>query len=297
MASQNHKFSGTGVAMVTPFNADHSIDFDGLARLIDFLLDNKTEYLVLMGTTGENATISKEEKTELLAFVKKQIKGRCPLVYGIGGNNTVEVLNTISQTDFTGVDALLSVSPYYNKPIQEGIYQHFMRIADVSPVPVILYNVPGRTGSNMSAATILRLAYDHKNIIAVKEASGNLDQITEIIRKKPEDFMVISGDDNLSLHMILLGADGVISVVANALPLEYGDLIRYALKGDFIKARENHFRIFDFVNAIFSDGSPGGIKSALKTMKICNDYVRLPLVNVSADTHNYLAKLLKPFGY
>lgn len=288
-----HKLRGTGVAMVTPFRQDLSIDFESLDKLIDFLIAKKVEYLVLMGTTGESATLNKSEKQSILKHVINKIAGRCPLVYGMGGNNTTELIESIQSTDFEGIDALLSVSPYYNKPQQEGIYQHYIKVADASPVPVILYNVPGRTGSNMTSATTLRLASDHKNIIAIKEASGNLDQITDIIRHKPDDFMVISGDDNLSIHMIMLGAEGVISVVANALPFEYSNLIRYALNSEYDKARELHFKLFDFVNALFADGSPAGIKAALKSLNLCSDYLRLPMVKVNPEIEEKIKKLLK----
>lgn len=288
-----HKLRGTGVAMVTPFRQDLSIDFESLDKLIDFLIAKKVEYLVLMGTTGESATLNKSEKQSLLKHVINKIAGRCPLVYGMGGNNTTELIESIQSTDFEGIDALLSVCPYYNKPQQEGIYQHYIKVADASPVPVILYNVPGRTGSNMTSATTLRLASDHKNIIAIKEASGNLDQITDIIRHKPDDFMVISGDDNLSIHMIMLGAEGVISVVANALPFEYSNLIRYALNSEYDKARELHFKLFDFVNALFADGSPAGIKAALKSLNLCSDYLRLPMVKVNPENEEKIKKLLK----
>lgn len=275
------RFYGTGVAMVTPFGADGQVDYPALSNLINYLIDGGVEYLVSLGTTGESATLSKDEKKKVFAFTAEVNKGRLPLVAGIAGNNTHEVVENIKHFDTTGYDAILSASPYYNKPSQEGIYQHYKAIAEASALPIILYNVPSRTGSNIAAETTIRLAHDFKNIIAIKEASGNFDQINQIMRDKPENFLMISGDDPVSLPMIALGAAGVISVVGNALPRQFSDMIRLCLKGDFKSAQKGHLDVIDFTRMMFAEGSPAGIKTALKQLGICGDTVRLPLVQVS----------------
>ena len=289
------KFKGTGVAIVTPFKADKSVDYDALERLVEHLVSNGIDYLVVQGTTGESVTLTKEEKKETLAFIQKINNGRIPVVLGIGGNCTATVVETLKTTDLTGVDAILSVSPYYNKPTQEGIYQHYKAIAEASPLPIILYNVPGRTSSNILASTTLRLARDFKNIIAVKEASGNLEQCMEIINNKPEGFLVISGDDALTLPIIASGGDGVISVIANAFPLGFSDMVRAALKADLHTAQKLHYKYFEMIHYLFVEGNPAGVKEALKILNITGDTVRLPLVNVGDMTYMKIKELIATY--
>ncbi len=291
-----NKFYGTGVAMVTPFKADGSVDFPGLKKLIDHIIDGGVEYLVSLGTTGETATLTKEEKQDIWDFTIETVAGRVPLVAGIGGNNTAEIEETLRNFNPEGFDAILSVSPYYNKPSQEGIYQHYKAIAEASPLPIILYNVPGRTGSMVSAETIIRLANDFKNIIAVKEASANFDQFNKIAKEKPEDFMLISGDDPITLPMIALGAVGVISVVGNALPKAFSTMVRMCLAGNFVEAQPLHYSLLEFTNLCFVEGNPAGVKSALKQLKVCDDYLRLPLVPVSSTTKDKIVKELNLFN-
>lgn len=290
-----NKFHGTGVAMVTPFNTDGSVDLEGLKRLINFQIDGGVQYLVSLGTTGEASTLSKEEKKSVWEFTKETVAGRVPLVAGIGGNSTSEVIQALEDFDSAGYDAILSVSPYYNRPTQEGIYQHYKAIAEATPLPVILYNVPARTGSNMTAETTLRLAHDFKNFIGVKEAAGNFDQFNKILRDKPEDFLFISGDDGVSLPLISMGAVGIISVVANAIPAIFSKMIGLCLEGKFKEAQVLHYKILEFTNSLFLEGNPGGVKDALKHLGICGDTLRLPLVNVgqslSATIKQELEKL------
>ena len=276
-----NKFYGTGVAMVTPFDADGQVDYQGLRNLVNYLIDGGVDYLVSLGTTGESATLSKEEKKKVWAFTAEVANGRIPLVAGIGGNNTHEVVGEVKGFDVSGYDAILSVSPNYNKPTQEGIYQHYKIIAETTPLPVILYNVPARTGSNVTAETTVRLAHDFKNIIGIKEASGIFDQVSQIMRDKPEDFLVISGDDAIALPVIALGGIGVISVVGNALPRQLSDMIRLCLDGEFKSAQKTHSALIDFTRMMFAEGNPAGVKTALKYMGVCGDTVRLPLVQVS----------------
>jgi 4-hydroxy-tetrahydrodipicolinate synthase len=275
------KFHGTGVAMVTPFDENGQVDYAGLRNLINYLIEGGVEYLVSLGTTGESVTLSKEEKKKIFAFTAEVNAGRAGLVAGIGGNNTFEVVQQVKEFDTKGYDAILSASPNYNKPTQEGIYQHYKAIAEASPLPIILYNVPARTGSNVTAETTVRLARDFKNIIGIKEASGIFDQLNQIIRDKPEDFLLISGDDPISLPMIALGGVGVISVVGNALPRQFSDMIRLCLKGDFKGAQHGHLSMIEFTRMMFVEGSPAGVKTALKSLGVCGDTVRLPLVQVS----------------
>lgn len=289
------KFRGTGVAIVTPFHKDETIDFTSLKKLIDFQIENKVDYIVALGTTGESATLNKDEKKALIEFVIETVDKRTPIVVGIGGNNTREVLKTIDSTEFENIDAILSVCPYYNKPTQEGIYQHYKAVATNSPAPVIMYNVPGRTGVNMSAETTLRLAKDFKNLFAVKEASGNLSQIMHIIKNKPENFMVISGDDGITLPMIAVGADGVISVTANAFPFDFSEMVRLALKSNISKAKEIHYKLLDIYDALFMEGSPGGIKAALDVMGLCKNHFKLPVVPVSKKTYDHIKQLIKQY--
>lgn len=292
-----NNLKGTGVAIVTPFTKNGAIDFPALEKLMEHIIGGGAEYLVLMGTTGESVTLSRPEKKALTEFVVEKVRRRVPIVLGVGGNCTSDVVLAIHGTAFRGIDAILSVAPYYNKPQQEGIYRHFMTVAEASPVPVILYNVPGRTGSNVTAATTLRLAIDSKNIIGIKEASGNLDQIGQIIRDRPAGFLVISGDDGLTLPLLALGADGVISVVANAFPKTFSDMVRFGLKNDFEKARKLHYSLTDFIQALFSDGSPGGVKAALEIMKICRNELRLPLVPVRKEIYQHIKSLLTKLPY
>lgn len=281
-----NKFYGTGVAIVTPFHADGQVDYDGLKSVINYLIDGGIEYIASLGTTGENATLSQEEKKKIWEYTAQVVAGRVGLIAGIGGNNTHEVVEQIKQFDIAGYDAILSASPAYNKPTQEGIYQHYKAIANNSPLPIILYNVPSRTCSNINAETTVRLAHDFKNIIGIKEASGNFDQFNQIMRDKPEDFLFISGDDPVTLPMMALGAVGVISVIGNALPRKFSDMIRLCLKGDFKAAQKTHSELIDFTRLMFTDGSPAGVKTALKQLGICGDALRLPLVQVSETTAN-----------
>lgn len=269
--------------MVTPFHEDGTIDYDGLRNLINYLIDGGVEYLVSLGTTGESVTLNSAEKKKVWAFTAEVVNGRVGLVAGIGGNNTHDVVEQIKQFDTKGYDAILSASPSYNKPTQEGIYQHYKAIAENTPLPIILYNVPGRTCSNITAETTIRLANDFKNIIGIKEASGNFDQFNQIMRDKPESFMLISGDDPVAFPMIALGAVGVISVIGNALPRRLSDMIRLCLKGDFKGAQKGHYDLIDFTRLMFIDGSPAGVKTALKQLGICGDKVRLPLVQVNSS--------------
>lgn len=276
-----NKFHGTGVALVTPFNADGSVDFDGLKNLINYLIEGKVEYLVSLGTTGEASTLNKDEKKKIWEFTAEINNGRLPLIAGIGGNDTRVIAQNIKDFEVSGYDAILSASPYYNKPTQEGIYQHYKALSESSSLPILLYNVPGRTGSNVSAETTCRLATDLKNIIAIKEASGNFDQFNQIMRDKPADFMLISGDDPVAMPMISLGAVGVISVIGNALPKQLSDMIRLCLAGDFAKALPLHLSLIEFTRLMFVEGNPAGAKAALKHFGVCDDHLRLPLVKVS----------------
>jgi 4-hydroxy-tetrahydrodipicolinate synthase len=278
-----NKFHGTGVAIITPFHADGQIDYNGLEKLINYLIDGGIDYIVSLGTTGESATLSHEERKNVWAFTAKAAKGRVSLVAGIGGNNTLEVAEQIKHFDINGYDAILSASPHYNKPTQEGIYQHYKALSGAALLPIILYNVPSRTGSNISADTVVRLAHDFKNIIGIKEAGGNFDQINQIMRDKPESFLVISGDDPVTLPMIALGAVGVISVIGNALPMQTSNMIKLCLAGDFKAAQKIHSSLIDFTRLMFVDGSPAGVKTALKHMGICGDTLRLPLVQVASN--------------
>ena len=285
----NKNFRGTGVALVTPFLPDGSIDFNGLGNLVNHLIAGGIDYLVVLGTTGETATLTKDEKIAVVNHVLETTAKRIPVVLGLGGNNTKEIIDYIAYFDFKRIDAILSVSPYYNKPTQEGIFRHYQMIAGASPVPVILYNVPGRTSSNVTAETTLRLA-EVPNIIGIKEASGILEQIMHIIKDKPRDFLVISGDDALTLPIIASGGDGLISVVANAFPKIFSDMVKLALDGDFEAARRNHYKLFDVIRFLFSEGNPGGIKAALKILNITQDHMRLPLYRVSENTYQSIER-------
>lgn len=284
---------GTGIAMVTPFLDNGAIDFQGLKKLTRHLIDGGVEYLVVMGTTGENVTVTSEEKRQILDAVLAENNGALPVVYGLGGNNTSDLAKEMQSMNIQGVSAFLSVSPYYNKPTQEGIYQHYATLAQSSPLPIILYNVPGRTGSNMAASTTLRLAHDFKNIMAIKEASGNLEQVMEIIQGRPEGFLVISGDDNLTFPMLALGGDGVISVSGQAFPKLFSDMVRSGLQGDFVQARDAHYKMFHFTQLLFAEGNPGGIKVSLEALGVCGATMRQPLWPVSSDLRAKLIAVVK----
>jgi len=274
------KFRGTGVALVTPFKTDRSLDPEAHLRLLDFTIDGGVDYLVINGTTGESVTTTAAERKQLLQSALERVNNRVPIVYGIGGNHTSAILDTIRSFDFTGISAILSVSPYYNKPSQEAIYQHYVALADACPVPVILYNVPGRTGSNISAATTVRLA-QHPNIIGIKEASGNLTQCMHIVRDKPEEFLVISGEDLLTVPMASFGMDGVISVLANAFPEEFSRMTRLALEGNFAEAGKLSLKFLDLDPLMYEESNPVGVKAALEMKGICSRFVRQPLLPAS----------------
>jgi 4-hydroxy-tetrahydrodipicolinate synthase len=278
------EIQGAGVALVTPFNGDGSVDFETLGNLIEFQIEEGMNYLVSLGTTGETATLSSEEKKKIWKFTKDKVNGRVPLVAGIGGNHTIEIVEAIKSFDTEGYCAILSVSPYYNKPTQEGIYQHYKAVAEASTLPVILYNVPGRTGSNMTAQTTLRLANDFENIVAIKEASGNFAQFSEILRDKPEDFLLISGDDPATLPMMALGAVGIISVVGNAYPKHVANLTQLCAAGNYTKARTIHNKLLYITDLCFTESNPCGVKYILQELGFGKDYVRLPLVPISLNT-------------
>ena len=279
---------GTGVALVTPFKKDFSVDIDALKAIVNFQIDNGIDYLVVLGTTAENATLSKAEKQLVINTIVDANKGRLPLVLGVGSNNTAEVVEELKSGNFSDFIAILSVSPYYNKPTQEGIYQHFKAIAEASPIPVILYNVPGRTSSNMLPETIIRLANDFKNIIAVKEASGDIVQAMKLIQDKPKDFLVISGDDMITLPMILAGGAGVISVIAQGFPKQFTEMVHLGLNKKVDDAYKIHYLLADSIDMIFEQGNPAGIKEVFKSLGLSENTVRLPLVNVNEDLANRL---------
>lgn len=289
------KLRGTGVALITPFRKDGSIDLKCLEKLIESLIKGKVNYFVILGTTGESSTLTEEEKVAVFEFVIEVNNKRLPLVAGVGGNNTQEIINFITNFHFEGIDAVLSVCPYYNKPSQEGIYQHYKAIAGASSLPIILYNIPGRAGVNITADTTLRLARDFKNIIGIKEASGNFEQCMEIINNRPKNFLMLSGDDVITLPLLACGADGVISVVANAYPRTFSNMVSLALEGNFDKARKLHYKILNIMKLLFVEGNPAGIKAALKAQNICQEIVRLPLYNVSKTTYNALASEIESF--
>lgn len=279
------KPEGLGVALVTPFKADKSIDFGALGRLVDFLIESGVDFLVVLGTTGETPTLSRDEQQQVREFIRSRASGRVPLVLGVGGNNTAGVSSDLTTLDLEGYSAVLSVVPHYNKPSQEGIYQHFAEIARKSPLPVLLYNVPGRTGVNMSAETCLRLAREFPNIIGVKEASGNFVQIEEIIKNKPDHFEVLSGDDGITYPLMTLGARGVISVIGNAFPKEFGKMVRKCLAGDFKGALPLHFQFTELFNLLFVDGNPAVVKCTLNALGMIENELRLPLVPTRLSTN------------
>lgn len=275
------ELTGTGVAIITPFLPNGNVDFNGLENLVERLIAQGINYIVVLGTTGETATLTSHEKQAVIECIKNKNAGRVPLVIGIGGNNTYELVNQLEQFDYTGFSAVLSVSPYYNKPSQNGIIQHYTMLAKASALPLILYNVPGRTGSNLTAHTTLHLAHEVPNICGIKEASGNMEQIMQIIKNKPDNFLVISGDDNLTLPIIAAGGNGVISVTANAFTFDFCKMVNLCLLGNFEDARALHYKLTGITDLFFADGNPGGVKAALKILEVCNDAVRLPLVNVN----------------
>jgi 4-hydroxy-tetrahydrodipicolinate synthase len=286
------KLRGTGVALVTPFNKKNEPDLPALAKLVNHVLKGKCEYVVVLGTTGESVTLNKQEKQSVLDTVVTAVKSKVPVILGLGGNNTDDLIASIGSFNLKGVDAFLSVSPFYNKPSQEGIIAHYRAFAKASPLPILLYNVPGRTGTNMLAETTLTLAKE-KNIIGIKEACGNMNQFMELIQKRPVGFLVISGDDDLALAQTAMGADGVISVVANAWPSEFSEMIRQGLKSNLDKARKLHYRLLPVVPLLFREGNPAGIKYVLNEMNICDERVRLPLVSVSKHLGKELSSFLK----
>lgn len=293
-------FRGTGTAIVTPFHKDGNIDFKSFENLIEFQIRNKVDYLVFLGTTGESVTLNMDEKCAIINLAVEIVDKRIPIVIGIGGNNTQEIEKSIRQTPFDGIDAVLSVSPYYNKPQQKGIFYHYKALAAICPVPIIIYNVPGRTGSNITAETTLQIAADIPGVIGIKEAAHNLSQCARIIKYKPADFLVISGNDDSALPFMALGGDGVISVISNALPYEFSQMIRFCLQNEFLKARDIHVRLFDIIEAIYADGSPSGVKAVLAMKGLCQNAVRLPLVKINKALSNQMANMLnefEPFAY
>ena len=284
---------GMGVALITPFKEDGSVDYEALDRLVDYQLQNGTDYFVVLGTTAETPTLTEEEKKKIIELVVTKVRGRIPIVLGVGGNCTRAVVDNLKNGNFEGIDAILSVVPYYNKPSQEGIYQHYKAIAEATELPVILYNVPGRTGVNMTAETTLRIAREFKNVIAVKEASGNITQMDDIIKNKPENFSVISGDDGLTFPLITLGAVGVISVIGNAFPREFSRMVRLALAGDYDSARTIHHRFTELFSLLFVDGNPAGVKSMLNMMGFIENRLRLPLVPTRIVTYEKIRDVLR----
>lgn len=283
---------GMGIALVTPFKADGGVDYEALVKLVEYQVQNGTDYLVVLGTTAETPTLTETEKAEIKRLVVTQVRRRVPVVLGVGGNCTRAVVDTLRQADLQDVDAILSVVPYYNKPSQEGIFRHYEAIAEATTRPVILYNVPGRTGTNMTAETTLRLARTFRNIVAVKEASGNIKQMNDIIKNKPADFQVISGDDGITYPLIALGAVGVISVIGNAFPREFSRMVRLALEGDYDNARVIHSRFMELFDLLFVDGNPAGVKSMLNMMGFIENRLRLPLVPTRLTTYEKIREIL-----
>ena len=286
-------FKGLGIALITPFTTDGEVDYKSLKRLVEYQLDNGADFLCILATTGEAPCLTKAEKDELTVFIKEIVNGRIPILKYCGGNNTAAVVDEIKTTDWSGIDGILSICPYYNKPSQEGLYQHFKAISEVSPLPIVLYNVPGRTGVNMSAATTVRIAKDFTNIVAVKEASGCLEQVDEIIKNKPDNFDVISGDDALTFSMVASGAAGVISVIGNALPKEFSRMIRLEFNGEYEPARKIHHMFTELYSLLFVDGNPAGCKALLNDMGMIQNILRLPLVPTTIKTKQKMSQILK----
>ncbi len=290
--ARHMNLKGMGVALITPFKQDKSVDFPALARLLEYIIQNKADYIVVLGTTAETATLTEDEKKAVKEFVVERVNRRVPLVLGVGGNNTKALTDYLKENDLSAFNAILSVVPYYNKPSQEGIYQHYKAIAEASPIPVILYNVPGRTGVNMTAETTLRLARDFENIIGIKEASGNITQMDDIIKNKPADFMVISGDDGITFPLITLGAVGVISVIGNAFPKEFSRMVRLALHGQYDQALQIHHKFTELFSLLFVDGNPAGVKCLLNAKGMIENELRLPLVPTRITTYEKIRKVL-----
>ena len=286
-------FKGLGIALITPFTTDGEVDYKSLKRLVEYQLDNGADFLCILATTGEAPCLTKAEKDELTVFIKEIVYGRIPILKYCGGNNTAAVVEEIKTTDWSGIDGILSICPYYNKPSQEGLYQHFKAISEASPLPIVLYNVPGRTGVNMSAATTVRIAKDFTNIVAVKEASGSLEQVDEIIKNKPDNFDVISGDDALTFSMVASGAAGVISVIGNALPKEFSRMIRLEFNGEYEPARKIHHMFTELYSLLFVDGNPAGCKALLNDMGMIQNILRLPLVPTTIKTKQKMSQILK----
>ncbi|MBN2659913.1 MAG: 4-hydroxy-tetrahydrodipicolinate synthase [Tannerellaceae bacterium] len=284
---------GMGVALITPFKEDESVDYEALGRLVDYQVQNGTDYLVVLGTTAETPTLTEEEKKEIVSLVVSKVRGRIPVVLGLGGNCTRSIVEKLKNDNFDGIDAILSVVPYYNKPSQEGIYQHYKAISEATTLPIVIYNVPGRTGVNMTAQTTLRIARDFKNVVAVKEASGNITQMDDIIKNKPANFEVISGDDGITFPLITLGAVGVISVIGNAFPKEFSKMVRLALNGDYNNALTIHHRFTELIELLFVDGNPAGVKSILNTMGYIENKLRLPLVPTRITTYEKIRDVLR----
>ncbi|MDE7409916.1 MAG: 4-hydroxy-tetrahydrodipicolinate synthase [Muribaculaceae bacterium] len=284
---------GMGVALVTPFSANKDIDFPALERVIDHVINNGADFLVALGTTGETPTLSAEEQRKVKEFIKEKTDGRLPLVIGVGGNNTAEVVRHLENEDFSGYSAILSVVPFYNKPTQEGIFRHFKAIAESSPLPVILYNVPGRTGVNMTADTTLRLAREIPGIIGIKEASGDIHQIQRLLREKPDDFTILSGDDGMTYPLMALGVQGVISVLGNAYPKEFAEMVHLCLEGNYIEAVDVHFKFRDIIRLLFTDGNPAGVKCVMHDMGLIENELRLPLIPVGDSTASEILQWVK----
>lgn len=292
-----NKFRGLGIAVITPFKSNGEVDFDALSRLLEYQIKGNVDFLCIMGTTAETPTLSKAEKQQLKDFFVERVAGRVPLLMGCGGNSTANVVEDLKTMDLKGIDGVLSVCPYYNKPSQEGLYQHFAAIAKASPVPVVLYNVPGRTGVNMTADTTLRLAREFENIVAIKEASGNITQMDDIIKNKPASFDVISGDDGITFPLITLGAVGVISVIGNALPAEFSKMVRLALRGEYDSALTIHHKFTELFKLLFVDGNPAGVKAMLHEMGMIENVLRLPLVPTRLTTMERISQIVRELGY
>ncbi len=291
-----NKFRGLGIALVTPFKSDSSIDWEALNRLVEYQIKGGVDFLCIMGTTAETPTLTTEEKRMLKEHLVERVAGRVPLLMGCGGNSTASVVSELKNTDWSGIDGVLSVCPYYNKPSQEGLYQHYAAIAKASPIPVILYNVPGRTGVNMTAETTLRLARDFENIVAIKEASGNITQMDDIIKNKPRNFDVLSGDDGITFPLITLGAVGVISVIGNALPSEFSRMVRLALKGEYATSLDIHHKFTELFKLLFVDGNPAGVKAMLSDMGMIDNVLRLPLVPTRLTTLERISQIVREIG-
>jgi len=288
----NMDLTGMGVALITPFKEDESVDFDALSRLVEYQIQNGTDYLVVLGTTAEPPTLSEEEKSEIIHTVVTQVRKRVPLILGVSNNCTRALVEQLKSASYRNIDYIMSVVPYYNKPSQEGIYRHFKAVAEAAPLPLVIYNVPSRTGVNMTAETTLRIANDFENVIAIKEASGNLEQINDIIKNKPERFQVISGDDAMALQLIELGGSGVISVLGNAFPQEFHKMIHMALSGDYDNAHSIHARFLELIDLLFVDGSPAGIKSLMNILGLIENKLRLPLVPTRIATHKKIQEII-----